>query len=930
MRVILIIGGALFGLAFAYGPTGLYGLALGAFVGFVIAELAAGRARASELEREVADLRRRVAASARSADSPGVTAAAHGGTARGDQERSPETLTPSARQPSPSTTQTPPSSTPRAARPSTFESDTSSTPRAAPPQAASHDSGASTKPPESDEFILVRAIREYFTGGNTLVRVGVVILFIGVAFLLRYVAEHTHVPIELRLSGVAAGAVVLLILGWRLRKKRPGYALTIQGGAVGILYLTVFASLRLFHVLTPGPAFVVLVLLAAFSVALALLQSSMALALFSIGCGFLAPIVASSGQGNHVVLFSYYGVLNLGILVIAWFKAWRPLNVVGFLFTFVIGTFWGVLRYRPELFSSTEPFLIGFFVLYVAIAILFSLRQRPILRGYVDGTIVFGVPAVAFGLQSALVHEWPFATAYSAATVSAMYLTLAWLLHRGQRDTQRLLVEAFMALGVVFLTLTVPLALDGRWSAATWSLEGAALIWVGCRQNRRLPRVFGALLQVASGAIFMSDYNAPYSDVPVLNSACLGGVMIAVASVFSAYLLQRMRDDQQTRDDLEEYEVAAIPLLFLWALLWWLFSGIVEILRHVPYGYKLSGIMVFCSVTAVLCSELYRRLAIGVARVPPRVLLPVMLLFAFAHEHPLADGGWFAWPIAFATFYFLCHRQERTETVWASRPMHAISALLLILVLGWELSWQVDQAVKGSGSWPAIAWVLVPAVALYVMPKLAARRFWPVAAHEETYVAVVGAVLGAFLTIWSFGTNFTMPGDPYPLPYVPVLNPLDLAQALAILILARYGLLLHKVRYPVFANIGTPQQLVWLLAALVFVWLNAILLRTLHHWAGIPYELEPLFRSTLVQTALTIFWTVLALTTMLFATRRSARLVWIVGAVLMAIVIGKLFVIDLSRIGTVERIVSFVGVGLLMLIVGYFSPLPPARQERPA
>ena len=67
---------------------------------------------------------------------------------------------------------------------------------------------------------------------------------------------------------------------------------------------------------------------------------------------------------------------------------------------------------------------------------------------------------------------------------------------------------------------------------------------------------------------------------------------------------------------------------------------------------------------------------------------------------------------------------------------------------------------------------------------------------------------------------------------------------------------------------------------------------------------------------------------MLVAARRRYRLVWIVGAVLLAVVIAKLFLIDLSRTGSVERIVSFVGVGLLMLVVGYFSPLPPASETR--
>jgi uncharacterized membrane protein len=434
------------------------------------------------------------------------------------------------------------------------------------------------------------------------------------------------------------------------------------------------------------------------------------------------------------------------------------------------------------------------------------------------------------------------------------------------------------------------------------------------------------MLQIASGIIFLFDYDAPYSSVPVLNSACLGGLMIAFASVFVSRLFQRMRGD------LRDYELAFTPLLYFWGLLWWLFTGIAEIARHVPDPYEPPSILVFLTATAVLSSELHRRLEIEAARVPPLALLPAMFLFAVLNgvrgqAHPLADAGWAAWPLAFAGFYFLCRRHESDQQLWPPRPLHTTSALLLIALLTWEFAWQVDHAVKGGGSWPAIAWALVPAVALYLMPKLAARVSWPFAAHRETYVAIVGTVLGIFVMLWSLVTNVTLPGDPYPLPYVPVLNPLDLAQAFALLVLARHGLHLHKANYPVLAGTVKTSQLAWVLAALVFIWLNAILLRTLHYWAGVPYEIEPLFRSTLVQTSLTIFWTVLALATMLFATRRSVRFVWIAGAVLMAVVIGKLFLIDLSRIGTVERIVSFVGVGLLMLVVGYFSPLPPAQRE---
>src|SRR5262249_37736470 len=117
-------------------------------------------------------------------------------------------------------------------------------------------------------------IVKWLLGGNTLVRVGMIVLFFGVAFLLTYAAERELVRIELRLAAVVAGAIVLLVFGWRLRLRRPGYALMLQGGAVGVLYLTVFAALRLYHLLPAGFAFAVLVGIAASSAALAVLQDS--------------------------------------------------------------------------------------------------------------------------------------------------------------------------------------------------------------------------------------------------------------------------------------------------------------------------------------------------------------------------------------------------------------------------------------------------------------------------------------------------------------------------------------------------------------------------------------------------------------------------------------------------------------------------------
>jgi uncharacterized membrane protein len=175
-------------------------------------------------------------------------------------------------------------------------------------------------------------------------------------------------------------------------------------------------------------------------------------------------------------------------------------------------------------------------------------------------------------------------------------------------------------------------------------------------------------------------------------------------------------------------------------------------------------------------------------------------------------------------------------------------------------------------------------------------------------------------------SNFLWEGNSAPLPYVPLLNPLDLAQALALLLLLRYWLLLRGVPYQGFWHIE-PWIPAALLAALWFVWLNAVLLRSLHHWIGVPLEFEALAASNLVQTSVSIFWSVLALISMLVASRKGHRPAWLAGAALLTVVIIKLFFVDLSSVGSIERIVSFVGVGVAMLVVGYFSPLPPRLKE---
>jgi uncharacterized membrane protein len=120
------------------------------------------------------------------------------------------------------------------------------------------------------------------------------------------------------------------------------------------------------------------------------------------------------------------------------------------------------------------------------------------------------------------------------------------------------------------------------------------------------------------------------------------------------------------------------------------------------------------------------------------------------------------------------------------------------------------------------------------------------------------------------------------------------------------------------------------LAGISFIALNTVWLRVAHHFADVPWNAPALFDSFVVQAGYSILWTSIAVVLMVLACRRAQRPVWMLGAGLLALTVAKLFVIDLSNRGGSERIVAFIAVGVLMLLVGWFAPMPPAARRAEA
>jgi uncharacterized membrane protein len=800
-----------------------------------------------------------------------------------------------------------------------------------PPPAAVPDQPVQPAPPDEPPspprpgFLVnaVAAAREGLFGGNTVVKAGVGILFIGLAFLAKYASEHVRLPIELRLAGIGAVAVALLALGWRLRERRAGYAQVLQGGAIAVLYLTLFSAFKFYGLFAAGPAFALMALVALLAAALAVLQNAPALAVVGALGGFATPLLVSTGEGNHVALFAYYLVLDLGIAVVAWFRTWRALNLLGLAFSFGVGALWGVLSYRDEHYLSAQLFLVAFFLVFVVLLLLPARRLAEadaapayVSDRWVNGSLLFGLPVIAFALQYGLVHDMRYGPALAALAAAAFYVGLAAALRA--RPRLALAFEGCLAVGTVFLTLVTPFALDQRSTAGAWALEGAGLVWLGWRQQRRLARGFGYALILIAGLLLANAVTGGPGVERWVNPVLMSGAMLAAGALIAALFVQRHAPAASN-------ERLAEPVLVGWALLAALGTLVLHVGELVEPAWRLAALVGGSAGIALVLTLLARRLVWTTAALPVLAFAPWLLIAAWLSAaievHPFAHGGWWAWPLA-AAVHLLTLRSAAAH--WPGAGRHAVHALgaLVLATLGAAAGRGVVEGWGDAGSaWPWLGWLALPAALLLALPRPVLATWWPLRDMPAAYRRSAGAVLCIGLLLWTLIANVLSHGGAMPLPYAPIVNPLDLGIALALFAAGRWFAGDSGRDLLARAPQGAALPAV-LLGGAVFVWLNAMLVRAFHHLADVPLRFSAWNASLPVQTGLTLLWTTTALPLMWWGARRGQRAPWMVGAVLLGAVVLKLLFVDLSASGTVMRIVSFIGAGVLMLVIGYVAPLP--------
>jgi uncharacterized membrane protein len=269
-------------------------------------------------------------------------------------------------------------------------------------------------------------------------------------------------------------------------------------------------------------------------------------------------------------------------------------------------------------------------------------------------------------------------------------------------------------------------------------------------------------------------------------------------------------------------------------------------------------------------------------------------------------------------------RWQHTGTVW-------LAALLAGNALA---GWALRGNLWGT-AWFSVTSLTAAVAALLALTFWAGRanraqtrgRFgWPLNPHAESYYWRAAAPLALLLWLGAFALACTSSGHTEPLPYIPLLNPTDLALLLALGALLLWRGMALAADPPPLGAAALRHPAFWgAIGLLALVASSTLWLRVAHHYFHVPWNVHALYGSFVVQTGYAILWTLIALALMVAAHRGGQRPAWLAGAGLLALVVVKLILVDLSNRGGGERIVAFIGVGALMLVVGYFAPLPPRQ-----
>ena len=423
--------------------------------------------------------------------------------------------------------------------------------------------GASNPPQSTSQPIGLDI--EQLIAGRWLNRIGIVALLVAVSFFLKYAFDNDWIGPRGQVAlGLLSGAAVLIYSQWLLRLGHDDFSNRIAGLGGGVLYLSLFAGANYYHLFPPSLAFGGMAIVTATLVVIAVRRDSQAMALVALLGGLLTPVLLSTGRDAPVELFTYLALLNVGVLLVAHTRHWSKVEWLAFAGTMLY--FWGWWNgyYHEDRQNLTLGFASVFFLEFALLPVLQARRA-----GTIEAAQTMLVALNALGYLAALhrllyaEHRWSLSC--MLLLLAALHLVVARRVPTSEGSSS-LVRMLFGGLALMFVTLVIPVQLDGKWMTMAWAIEGAILIWVGVRAQISHLRWAGvALFAVVASRLMLFPIHGVQ---PVLLNQRFGLFAVVIICFVAA-----LRFSRSLKNDLNEEERLAFGvvglcanIVMLWAL----------------------------------------------------------------------------------------------------------------------------------------------------------------------------------------------------------------------------------------------------------------------------------------------------------------------------------------------------------------------------
>jgi uncharacterized membrane protein len=406
---------------------------------------------------------------------------------------------------------------------------------------------------------------EKFIGENLINKIGIAILVLAIGFFVKYAIDNDWVgPVGRVGIGILCGGI-LIGIAHRLRNNYKAFSSVLVGGGLAVFYFTITLAYHEFHLFNQTTSFIILIVITCFAVVLSLLYDKQELAVIALVGGLSSPFMVSNGTANYNALFIYLIILNAGLLIIAYNKLWRILNITAFGLTVLV--LMGIIFTMPN-----TAYLIGFsyittlYLMFFLINIAYNTRQSEKFITS-DFTILLVNTALYFSAGLYLLtsgHAEQFRGLF-AASIAAINLLFSFMLFRSKRAEINIL---YLLIGITltFISLTAPIQLHGHFITLFWAAESVLLYWLYQKSSIKLMRLASLIIWVAMLISLLMDWNNIYISsnaalIIILNKGFITTIFTAVCS----WLLYILSDKEHENGPLISpviYRYTALILLF--------------------------------------------------------------------------------------------------------------------------------------------------------------------------------------------------------------------------------------------------------------------------------------------------------------------------------------------------------------------------------